>query len=239
MSFRYPGAGPAAVENLNLAIRVSSTVAFAGRTGSGKTTTVDLILGLLRPTKGALIVDDTEITGENLTAWQRSLGYVPQEIYLTDDTVARNIAFGIPDADVDMKAVEQAADVANIHGFIMESLPDGYQTRVGERGVRLSGGERQRIGIARALYHNPAVLVLDEATSALDSATEEAVFQAIGNVARTKTLIIIAHRLTTIVDCDVIYMMDNGRVVAQGTYAELMTSSAEFRDLTKLSDRDR
>jgi ABC-type multidrug transport system fused ATPase/permease subunit len=238
VSFRYPGAGLAAVEDLDLAVRIGSTVGFAGRTGSGKTTAVDLILGLLRPVKGSLLVDGAEITNENLPAWQRDLGYVPQEIYLTDDTVARNIAFGIPDARIDTSAVERAAQVANIHEFIVESLPDGYGSQVGERGVRLSGGERQRIGIARALYHDPAVLVLDEATSALDSATEEAVFQAIRNVARTKTLIIIAHRLTTIVDCDVIYVMDNGRVIAQGSYAELMTTSAEFRDLAKAPNHD-
>jgi len=236
VTFRYPGAGLPVLEGLNLTINAGSSVGFAGRTGSGKTTTVDLILGLLRLAGGGIYVDGTEITDENLGRWQRNLGYVPQEIYLTDDTVARNIALGIPDEQIDMRAVERAARIANVHDFILTSLPDGYQTAVGERGVRLSGGERQRIGIARALYHDPAVLVLDEATSALDGATEEGVFKAIANVAKVKTLIIIAHRLTTVKDCDVVYVVDDGRIVAQGKYDELLSSNAQFRNMAKVSD---
>lgn len=236
VEFRYPGAGLPVIEGLSLTIDVGTSVGFAGRTGSGKTTTVDLILGLLRPTSGGIYVDGTEITDENLGRWQRNLGYVPQEIYLTDDTVARNIALGIPDEQIDMKAVERVAQIANIHEFILTSLPEGYQTTVGERGVRLSGGERQRIGIARALYHDPAVLILDEATSALDGATEDDVFKAIANVAKVKTLIIIAHRLTTVKDCDIVYVMDDGRIVAQGKYDELLGASAQFRDMAKIID---
>ena len=236
VTFRYPGAGLPVIEGLNLTINAGSSVGFAGRTGSGKTTTVDLILGLLRLAGGGIYVDGTEITDENLGGWQRNLGYVPQEIYLTDDTVARNIALGIPDEQINMRAVECAARIANVHDFILTSLPDGYQTAVGERGVRLSGGERQRIGIARALYHDPAVLVLDEATSALDGATEEGVFKAIANVAKVKTLIIIAHRLTTVKDCDVVYVVDDGRIVAQGKYDELLSSNAQFRNMAKVSD---
>ncbi len=237
VTFRYPGAGLPAIDGLNLAINAGTSVGFAGRTGAGKTTTVDLILGLLRPASGCIYVDGMEITDENLTRWQRSLGYVPQEIYLTDDSVARNIALGVSDAQIDINAVECAARIANIHDFIVTSLPEGYQTAVGERGVRLSGGERQRIGIARALYHDPAVLVLDEATSALDGATEEGVFQAIANVAKVKTLIIIAHRLTTVKDCDVVYVVDDGRIVAQGKYDELLSSNTQFRNMAKVSDR--
>ncbi|MFC2105042.1 ABC transporter ATP-binding protein [Candidatus Bipolaricaulota bacterium] len=233
--FRYPGAGLPVIEGLNLTIDAGSSVGFAGKTGSGKTTTVDLILGLLRLAGGGIYVDGIEVTDENLGCWQQNLGYVPQEIYLTDDTVARNIALGMPDEQIDTRAVERAARIANVHDFILTSLPDGYQTSVGERGVRLSGGERQRIGIARALYHDPAVLVLDEATSSLDGVTEKGVFKAIANVAKVKTLIIIAHRLTTVKDCDVVYVVDDGRIVAQGKYDELMSSNEHFRNMAKMS----
>ena len=151
-------------------------------------------------------MDGIEITDENLSNWQRNLGYIPQDIYLQDDTIARNIAFGIPDDSIDLGVIEDVARIANIHNFIVKELPEGYQTIVGERGVRLSGGQRQRIGIARALYNNPDILVLDEATSALDGATEGEVFTAIQNIAKTKTLIIIAHRLTTIKELSLIHI---------------------------------
>lgn len=233
ISFCYPGAESPVIPGLSLNIEAGSSIAFAGKTGAGKTTICDIILGLLPPSEGIIRVDGVEIVSKNLRRWQRNLGYVPQEIYLQDDTIASNVAFGTAEGKVDMDAVERAARIANIHDFIVRELPDGYAALVGERGVRLSGGERQRIGIARALYHDPAVLVLDEATSALDGATEQAVFKAIENVAMVKTLIIIAHRLTTVQKCDVIYVIDNGRIVAQGTYDELMVSSAKFQEMAK------
>jgi ABC-type multidrug transport system fused ATPase/permease subunit len=209
-------------------------VAIVGPTGSGKTTLVDIILGLLPPQQGRLLVDDTEVRDDNLRNWQRNLGYVPQQIYLTDDTITRNIAFGLKDDEIDLGALEEAARIANLHDFIFNELPWGYKTIIGERGVRLSGGQRQRVGIARALYHNPEILVLDEATSSLDGVTEDAVLKALENAAQVKTLIIIAHRLTTVMDCDVIYLMDKGRIVASGAYGELVNSNAQFRALAKI-----
>ncbi len=233
ITFQYPRTAAPVIRDLSLTIKAGSSVALAGKTGSGKTTISDIILGLLPPAEGSLRVDGIEIGAEKLQRWQRNLGYVPQDIYLQDDTVASNIAFGMADKKVDMAAVERAAKIANIHDFIVGELPRGYQSMVGERGLRLSGGERQRVGIARALYHDPAVLVLDEATSALDGATEQAVFTAIENIARVKTLIIIAHRLTTVRKCDVVYVIDDGHIIAQGTYDELMESNAKFRKMAR------
>ncbi len=185
----------------------------------------------MEPDAGRLVVDGTPIDGRNRRAWQRALGYVPQHIFLTDDTVAGNIAFGVPADDVDMAAVERAARIAELHRFVVEELPRGYDTKVGERGVRLSGGQRQRIGIARALYHDPAVLVLDEATSALDNRTERAVMDAVHNLAHAKTIIMIAHRLSTVRPCDAIFVLEQGRCVDRGSYDELMRRSTDFRTL--------
>lgn len=233
ITFSYPGTTIPVIDNLNIKIDTNTSVAFVGVTGTGKTTIVDIILGLLRPDSGNILVDGLEITDENLPSWQKNLGYIPQDIFLQDDTVTRNIAYGVHYEDIDMEAVERAASIANIHDFVMEGLPNGYQTIVGERGVRLSGGQRQRIGIARALYHDPEVLVLDEATSALDGATEKAVFAAIQNIAKTKTFVIIAHRLTTVKNCDVIYVLEEGKIVGQGKYEELMKSNKVFRKMVK------
>jgi len=233
ITFSYPGTRKPVIENLNIKINSNTSVAFVGKTGVGKTTIADIILGLLRPDSGRILVDGVEITDDNLPGWQKTLGYIPQDIYLLDDTVTRNIAFGVPDEEIDINIVKDAAQVANIHNFVTEELPDGYQTVVGERGVRLSGGQRQRIGIARALYHNPRVLVLDEATSALDGVTEKEVFKAINNISRTRTIIIIAHRLTTVRNCDVIYVLKYGKIVGRGKYKELMKSNAEFRKIAR------
>ncbi len=227
-----------AVRNVSLTIPYKRSIALAGPTGAGKTTLVDIILGLFTPQEGFLAVDGVSIHKENLRNWQATLGYVPQHIYLADDTISRNIAFGVPDEEIDLGAVEQAARVANLHNFIVDELPNGYKTLIGERGVRLSGGQRQRIGIARALYHNPDVLILDEATSALDGITEEAVLQAIENVTQTKTVIMIAHRLSTVRDCDVIYLLDKGHIVAHDTYDGLIQSNPQFRAMAQMGHED-
>lgn len=232
ISFAYPAAQSPVINNLNMTIIKNTNVGFVGTTGSGKTTTIDIILGLLAPQAGKMMIDGVPITSDNVAQWQRNLGYVPQSIFLRDDTLAANIAFGEPPDSINMGAVEEAARIANLHDFVVNDLPDGYRTNVGERGVRLSGGQRQRISIARALYCNPDVLIMDEATSALDGVTEEAVIQAIRNLAGEKTIITIAHRLTTLKDCDQIYVMRNGQVVEQGTYDELSDSSFIFQAMS-------
>ena len=229
LHFAYPTAGRAALAGLSLSIKVNTTVGIVGGTGAGKTTAVDLILGLLSPDSGRILVDGIPLDRDNLRAWQNTIGYVPQQIFLIDDTVAANIAFGLPPEARDMAAVERAARLAELHDFVIRDLPQGYDTEVGERGVRLSGGQRQRIGIARALYHDPSVLILDEATSALDNLTERAVMDAVTNLAHAKTIIMIAHRLTTVRACDTIFLMENGRLAAQGTFDELVVSNETFR----------
>jgi len=229
VSFAYPTANRPAIHALDLSIRARTTVGIVGGTGAGKTTLVDLILGLLTPDAGELRVDGTVIRGANLRDWQKTLGYVPQSIFLTDDSVAANIAFGVPRDQIDMAAVERAARIAALHDFVVSEMPQGYDTLVGERGVRLSGGQRQRIGIARALYRDPTLLIMDEATSALDNITERVVMEAVQRIRSDKTIILIAHRLTTVKGCDTIFLMDKGRLVAQGTYDELLAGNETFR----------
>ncbi|ULX57903.1 ABC transporter ATP-binding protein [Ectothiorhodosinus mongolicus] len=229
IQFCYPNAPQPALKNLSLTIPAKSTVGLVGATGSGKTTTVDLILGLLEAQEGTLAVDGQAITEHNRRAWQRAIGYVPQQIYLADDTVAANIAFGLQEKDIDQAAVERAAKIANLHEFVANELPQQYQTTVGERGVRLSGGQRQRIGIARALYDNPQVLILDEATSALDNLTEQAVMEAVHNLGHEITIILIAHRLSTVKSCDTIFLLEKGELKAQGAFDELTHTNARFR----------
>lgn len=232
VSYQYPGTSEPVLRGLNLRIPKNSSAAFVGSTGAGKTTLVDLILGLLRPQGGAILIDQVELTPQNISAWQKHIGYVPQDIYILDATLRENIAFGRPRGEIDDEAVVRAASVARIHEFIL-SLPRGYETTVGERGVRLSGGQRQRLGIARALYHNPSVLVFDEATSALDNETEEAVMEAINGLAGQKTILMIAHRLTTVIRCDTIFVLKAGEVEAAGTYAELSLRSPTFQSLAR------
>ncbi len=229
--YRYPNSETDALRDISLVIPRFSTVAFVGPTGCGKTTTVDTILGLLRPTKGTVEIDGCPISVANVRAWQRNIGYVPQDVYLADASIAENIAYGVPIRDIDHNAVILAAKIANLHGFVTTELMDGYDTEVGERGVRLSGGQKQRIGIARALYRDPEVLVLDEATSALDNLTEQAVMEAVRLLARKKTIIMIAHRLTTVQACDTIFLLEDGRLATAGSYSDLIDSSDFFRRL--------
>ena len=233
ISFSYPGEREPVLKDVSLEVEKNTSVALVGPTGCGKTTLVDIVLGLLTPDRGVIRVDDAEITKENIKNWQRNIGYVPQQIYLSDDTVARNIAFGLPDEEMDMSQVRRAAKLANIHDFIEKETLGGYDTVVGERGVRLSGGQKQRIGIARALYNDPEVLVFDEATSSLDIATERAVLEAMERVSKLKTMIIIAHQISAVKNCDSIYLMDKGEIVAKGTYGYLMKNNAQFQDLAR------
>jgi ABC-type multidrug transport system fused ATPase/permease subunit len=229
--FSYPNTAKEVIKSQSIVINHNTSIAFVGATGCGKTTLVDIILGLLEPQGGKIFIDDTEITGENRKSWQKNLGYVPQSIYLTDDTIRRNIAFGIAPEAVDGEAVIKAAQTANIHDFIVNETEKGYDTVVGERGIRLSGGQRQRIGIARAVYHDPSVLILDEATSALDGLTENAIIDAINNLNHKKTIIMIAHRITTVKYCDLIYLMDNGRITDYGRYEELYERNESFKKM--------
>jgi ATP-binding cassette subfamily B protein len=228
--FRYSDAGPWVLDELNLVIPRGARVGLVGGTGSGKSTTLDLLMGLLTPTEGEVIVDGEVLFGSRIRAWQRTIAHVPQSIYLADTTMTQNIAFGVPREAIDMQRVRQAAQQAQIAEFI-ESGPRGYDALVGERGVRLSGGQRQRIGIARALYKRASVLVLDEATSALDNATERSVMDAIEALHRDLTILIIAHRLTTVRRCDTIVELQRGRVVAQASYEELLECSQSFRHM--------
>jgi ABC-type multidrug transport system fused ATPase/permease subunit len=231
VTFAFPEAERPALDRLSLTIPAHSIIGIVGSTGAGKTTLVDTILGLLTPQSGRMLVDGQEIGAGNVRAWQRSIGYVPQDIYLTDDSIAANIAFGVPANRIDMDAVIAAAKVAELHDFIVERLPEGYATPVGERGTRLSGGQRQRIGIARAVYGNPDMLVFDEATSALDNLTERAIMDAVRSLGHSKTIILIAHRLSTVRQCDVVFLLDKGRVVAADRYDGLVETNDHFRAL--------
>lgn len=230
--FRYSNDAPWVLDGLNLTIPKGARIGFVGSTGSGKSTTLDLLMGLLEPTEGQIVVDSQPISGERRRAWQRTIAHVPQSIYLADTTLAENIAFGVPREAIDMERVWQAARQAQIADFI-ESRAEGYYALVGERGIRLSGGQRQRIGIARALYKQASVLVFDEATSALDNATEQTVMDAIESFNRDLTILLVAHRLTTVQCCDTIVEMGGGRVVAQGTYEQLLEHSPSFRSMAR------
>ncbi|SDY98422.1 ABC transporter ATP-binding protein [Tindallia californiensis] len=232
--FTYEGASEKVLKGINLEIEKNAMIGFVGTTGSGKTTLIDLLMGLMTPDSGQITIDGTPLSKSTVKSWQKRIGYVPQDIYLSDDTICNNIAFGVKKDDIDEERVRRAAQLAAIHTFIESELPEQYSTEIGERGVRLSGGQRQRIGLARALYRNPDVLVLDEATSALDGATEEAVLKDIGKEAGSRTVIMIAHRLTTLINCDQIFVLEGGELIGQGTYEELMQSNERFRQMARM-----
>lgn len=237
VEFQYPNATRPGLDAVSLTIRAGEKLAVVGATGAGKTTLADIVLGLLTPSQGQILVDGTPITEANHAAWQNSVGYVPQDIFLTDSSVAENIALGLPPARIDRDRVIAAARIARIDEFIRSELAQGYDTPVGERGVRLSGGQRQRIGIARALYHDPGLIVFDEATSALDNLTEAEVMEAINALPGDKTVLMIAHRLSTVRHCDHILVLDHGRVSGFGTWDELEATNPIFRTLARGLDK--
>jgi len=232
IEFSYPGKDKPAVNGVDMTIPINSVIGLVGSSGSGKSTLIDLLLGLLTPQQGNLYVDNIRITVDNRRAWQNLLGFVPQSIFLSEGTIAENIAFGLPAYDIDINQVMNAVSLAHLTELVKD-LPDGINTKVGERGVQLSGGQRQRIGIARALYHKAEVLVFDEATSALDGITEKIVMDAIHEFSGEKTIIMIAHRLKTVEKCDLIYFMEKGRIVDQGTYQQLVEKNPTFKEMAE------
>ena len=237
ITFNYPDREEKVLEKVSLTIRKNQRIGIVGATGAGKTTLVDILLGLFIPEQGQITVDGLPIDAENVQSWQKIIGYVPQQIYLSDDTIIGNIAFGIPENQIDMEKIKKAAAIARLDEFI-ERLPEKYHTVVGERGVKLSGGQMQRVGIARAVYHDPQVLILDEATSALDNITEREFMEALEAAAEVKTLIIIAHRINTVRNCDIIIMLENGRVQEHGNYEMLMQYSEKFRTMATAREKD-
>jgi ATP-binding cassette, subfamily B, bacterial PglK len=230
--FQYEGTSQIALSNINFSIFKGESVGIVGPSGSGKSTMVDIIMGLFLPTSGQLLIDGNDAS-RNLGTWQAHIGYVSQQIYLTDDSLRRNIAFGIEDIEIDNSQILKVLKLANLHELV-EELPEGLETIVGERGIRLSGGQRQRIGIARALYRNPEILIFDEATSALDNETEKEVSEAIESLANEKTIVVIAHRLSTVKKCARLVLMDKGTISDIGDFTSLMESSARFQHMVNL-----
>ena len=227
--FNYPNSEKNTLDNISLIIPAYSTIGIVGSTGSGKTTLMDLMLGVFEAEQGDFTVDGVTINKESLQQWKNIVGYVPQRIYLFDGSISANIAFGVNNRDIDQAAVERAAKLACLHEFVVNELEEGYETLVGDQGVRLSGGQCQRIGIARALYHNPKVLFLDEATSALDNITEKVVMEAINSLSHKITIVIIAHRLNTVRQCDKIIVLHKGEIEAQGAYEDLSQENKIFQ----------
>jgi ABC-type multidrug transport system fused ATPase/permease subunit len=236
ISFSYGSNLPNILNKLNLNINHNEAIGLVGKTGSGKTTLVDLLMGLLTPSNGKIFVDSTQINSSNIQNFQSMIGYVPQYIYLIDASIAANIAFGVTEEHINFDRLEEVCRMANLNKFI-ESLPEGLNTKVGENGVRLSGGQRQRIGIARALYVQPKILILDEATSSLDGGTENLVMEAINNLASKVTMVIIAHRLDTLKECNNIYLLDQGEIIDSGSYNSLIESNALFQSIAKQDEK--
>ena len=237
IQFHYPDSDKKIIDDLSVTIDKNSCIAFVGESGAGKSTLVDMLLGIFNSQGGKILIDGTELNRRNIESWRNKIGYVPQTIILLNSSISRNIAFEFSDKSIDMKRVELAAKIAGIDGFIKD-LDDSYDTITGKNGVKLSGGQRQRIGIARALYNNPEILIFDEATSALDGITEDIVMSSIQKLKDQKTIILIAHRLTTIQDCDVIHVMKQGRIIGSGNYEELLERNDTFRKMAKAGKRD-
>ncbi|MBI96513.1 hypothetical protein CL656_05155 [bacterium] len=233
LSYSYPQSSELSIDNLNLVIKKGSRVAFVGPTGSGKSTILDLILGLISPLKGKILIGEIQLSNLNLPTWRSNVSYVPQNIHISDTTIAENIAFGEDISDIDMNRVEESCRIARIFNFITCELQEQFNTRVGERGIRLSGGQRQRIGIARALYKRPSFILLDEATSALDNTTEELVISSIKKSFPHITIISVAHRIATIKDYDMIYVIEKGKITCKGTYDDLLITSKTFLRFTQ------
>ena len=233
LSFAYPNTSDSVLKEINLTIPKGSKIAFCGRTGSGKSTLIDIILGLFSADNGTIYADTVAIDETNLVSWRKTIGYVPQDIFLTDEPLYQNIAFGVQKENIDMGKVQEAARRAQLITFVENELPEGFDTVVGERGVRLSGGQKQRIGLARALYFEPEILILDEATSALDNNTENAVMHAINELGNNITTIMVAHRLSTVESCDTIYFLDHGEIQNSGKYHELIQSNSEFAEMNR------
>ena len=232
-TFSYRNNKAATLKGITLKINKGETVAFVGATGSGKTTLVDILVGLLAPQRGPVVIDGKRLTQRTLHQWRASIAYVPQDVFLFDDTVARNITLKEDLTPQEQTRLEEAARMADIHEFINSEMAEGYQTAVGEKGVRLSGGQRQRLGLARAFFHRPTVLLLDEATSALDNITERGILDALDRLPEEITTIVIAHRLSTVRHADQIFLINNGRITAHGTYDELMDHSGEFQEMAR------
>ena len=232
ITFTYPDKESPALENISLKIKPNTLVGFVGTSGAGKSTLIDVIIGLIKPQQGEVTIDGTPLIKQNLREWQNKIGFVPQTIFLTESTIAENVAFGIPPDLINYGQVEKALKLAHLEELVSK-LDNGVYSKVGERGVQLSGGQRQRVGIARTLYYEAEVLVFDEATSALDGITENTIMKAIHDFTGKKTLILIAHRLKTVQKCDEIFMMDKGRVVDRGTYQHLLENNEQFK---KMSD---
>lgn len=230
ISYTYPEEPEKAIKDISLEIKKGTSVGFVGESGAGKTTIVDLILGLLKPESGTISVDGKDIWSD-IASWQRSIGYIPQFIYLMDDSIRKNIALGLSEEEINDDQIHRALKASQLNN-VVNKLPDGDQTVIGERGIRFSGGQRQRIGIARALYHNPQLLIMDEATSALDNKTEKQVVSAIEKLRGERTIIMIAHRLSTVQNCDQLYFLKDGMVKDQGDYNTLMRREAEFKEMS-------
>jgi ATP-binding cassette subfamily C protein len=237
-AFHYQAAEAEIVRGVDLIIEKGQSVALVGATGSGKTTLADILVGLLQPTRGALEIDGVPVSASNLASWRELVAYVPQDVFLIDANIASNIAFGKADDDRDEARMRDAARMAELDAFIERELKNGYDSFVGERGIRLSGGQRQRLGIARAIYREPQVLLLDEATSSLDTITEKAIVSNLRRALPGVTIVMIAHRLSTVQQCDLIYVLDKGQIVAQGSYVELYQSNSLFREMIEATESD-
>jgi HlyD family secretion protein len=228
VSFRYPGQHEDVVKSLEMTIPANRVIGIVGASGCGKSTVIDLLLGLIEPCQGEVLVDGVPLDSDNRRTWQNGLGFVPQSIFLSDDTIAHNITLGLADSEIDREQLERAVRLAHLDEMV-RNLPKGLETVVGERGVQLSGGQKQRIGIARALYQDASVLIFDEATSALDGITENTIMREIHGWSGSRTIVLVAHRISTVKQCEWIYMMDRGRVVDQGRYEDLISHNTSFK----------